>query len=61
VLFVPVFFVVRYFEETRVFDSIGIWYTVIVTLVFSALLGLAIGAVTMSVRAMQTKSRVGEH
>ena len=36
ILFVPMFFMVRHFERTNTFDSIGVWYTVYVTLVFTA-------------------------
>ena len=32
---VPMLFVVRHFENTRVFDSIGNWYTVLVAISFS--------------------------
>nr|BDD47814.1 hypothetical protein 1 [Gammaproteobacteria bacterium] len=36
ILFIPMFFIVRHFESTNTFDSIGTWYTVYVTLVFTA-------------------------
>jgi hypothetical protein len=61
VLSVPMFFVVRHFEAAGVFDSIGTWYTVIVTAAFSAPLGLAVAAVVVLVRAAQTGPRVERH
>jgi hypothetical protein len=39
---VPMFFVVRHFENANVFDSIGTWYTLYVAAVFSVPVGLAV-------------------
>lgn len=61
VIFVPMVIVVRQFEEARVFDSIGTWYTVIVASVFSALLGLGVAAVAVLFRVLRTRPRIEEH
>jgi hypothetical protein len=50
VAFVPVFFVVRYFESARVFDSIGTWYTLIVAAVSSAIMGAVIASAAVLLR-----------
>jgi len=34
---VPMFFLVRYFENNNIFDSIGTWYTIYVSVTFSFL------------------------
>ena len=49
--FVPIFFVVRHFEEIGAFDSIGIWYTVYVTSTFSGPLALVVAVLALLVRS----------
>ncbi len=55
--FVPMFLVVRHFEEARVFDSIGTWYTVVVAVVFSALIGAVVAAAVLLVKAQANRHR----
>jgi len=44
VVAIPMFLVVKYFEERGTFDSVGTWYTLYVTAAFSLLPALIIAA-----------------
>lgn len=44
--FLPMLLVVRRFEEMRIFDSLGIWYTVVVAAFFAAAAGVVAAIVS---------------
>ena len=47
---VPIYFLVRHFEDANFFDSIGTWYTILVTVVFSAVVAIVVTLVAVRVR-----------
>ena len=49
----PIFFIVRYFEKTNVFDSIGVFYTIYVSLIFS----IALSAIITLAKWLAIKQR----